>query len=156
MSFAVSTADSTPDFACCTTSLVTRLTRFATDFARFAILLAALPIALLPGMVRFFVRFFAGDLRAEDLRAEDLRAPFFAAFRAGRFALDFLALLLRALFFPREPPREADLRAGDWRPAFLPRDDFLAAIFWSSDVGVLLRHYSNFCAQKKQHFAQVN
>jgi hypothetical protein len=132
MSFADSTACSIPDFACCTTSLVTRLTRLATDFARFAMRFAALVTAFRAG--DFLVLRFAEDLRAEDLRAEDLRADDLraddlrAAFRAGRFALDFLlALLFRALFFPREPPREADFRAGDFRPAFLPRDDFLAA-----------------------------
>ena len=127
---------------------MTRLTRLATDFARFAIRFAALVTALRAG--DFLLPRFAEDLRAEDLRADDLRADDLRAddlraddlraddlraddlrapFRAGRFALDFLlALLFRALFFfPREPPREADLRAGDFRPAFLPRDDFLAA-----------------------------
>ncbi len=113
----------------------------------------------------------AEDLRAEDFRAEDLRPDDFRAddfealfFRAGPRELDFRAPpLFRADLVPRDADfREEDLRAGPLRPPDLrpapplflaffepPRDDFLAAaIFPSSDVGVLLRHYSNFRAQK--------
>ena len=92
--------------------------------------------------------FFAGDLREADFRADDFRADdFFALLRAGPRALDLRAPPLRpALFFPRDD----DLRAGDF---FEPRDDFLAAaIVSSSNVGVLLRHYSNFRAQKTTGF----
>lgn len=103
---------------------------------------------------------FAAGLRAEDFFADDFRADDFFAedffaedLRAGPLELDFRAPpAFLAAFFPRAEL----LRAGaDFRPPLLffppfepPRDDFLAAIFSSSNVGVLLRHYSNFRAQK--------
>ncbi|MGK2962674.1 MAG: hypothetical protein ACSLFK_11085 [Gemmatimonadaceae bacterium] len=98
------------------------------------------------------LRFLADDFRADDFFAGDLRAADF--FRAGPLELDFRAPF-EALFFPRAALLRAgaDLRPPDFfLPPFLPlfeplRDDFLAAIFSSSDVGVLLRHYSNFRAQ---------
>jgi hypothetical protein len=104
--------------------------------------------------------FFAEDFLAEDFLADDFLPPF----RAGPRELDFRAPpLLRADFIPRDADlRDEDLRAGPLRPLDLrpapplflpvfepPRDDFLAAaILSSSNVGVLLRHYSNFRAQK--------
>jgi hypothetical protein len=95
----------------------------------------------------------ADFFRADDFRADDLRPDDFEAL--VRFAPRLLAL--RAP--PRFAPRDEDLRAADFRPPDLPPDappflpvfepprDFLAAIVPSSDVGVLLRHYSNFRAQ---------
>jgi len=128
---------------------------------------AALDTALRAGAVRLLIALrFAGDLR-EDFRAGDFRAgdfladDFFAGdlraadfFRAGPLELDFRADFA-ALFFPRDALLRAgaDLRPPDFfPPLFLPlfeplRDDFLAAILPSSNVGVLLRHYSNFRAQ---------
>ncbi len=107
--------------------------------------------------------FFADDLFADDLFADDFFADDFFAddfladdFFAGDLrAADFFRAAFDALFFPRAALLRvgADLRAPDFfPPLFLPlfeplRDDFLAAIFSSSNVGVLLRHYSNFRAQ---------
>ena len=145
MSLADSTADSTPDFACSTTPLATRLIRLATERARFAIVPAAFVTALLRAVERFRVLdlrgedfladdffaddlraddffaedFRAGDFRADDLRAEDLRADDFEALflRAGPRELDFRAPpLFRADFVPRDADfREEDLRAGPLR-----------------------------------------
>ena len=144
---------SAPATVCCATSLATRETLWATDFARFVTPDAARdtvfrlgreslrPLDLRPDAPRFEPRFepplradprFAGALRPVDLRAGPLRAdPFLAApLRAG----------------PRIP-READFREADFRdeaflppervPAFLPpfeppRDDFLAAAMITS------------------------
>ena len=138
MSRADSTACSTPDFACSTTPLATRPTRCATDFARFAIVPAALVTAFRPGravlrvverfrVLDFFAEdFLADDFRADDLRADDFRADDFRAddlealfLRAGPRELDFRAPpLLRADFFmPRDADfRDDDLRAGPLRP----------------------------------------
>ena len=120
-----------------------------------AILPAAFVTVLRLGSVRLReLERLRDDFFAELFRAGDFRALFF---RAGPRELDF-----RADFIPREADfREDDLRAGPFRPLDLrpappflpvfepPRDDFLAtAILPSSNVGVLLRHYSNFRAQK--------
>lgn len=142
-SFADSMTCSAPATVCCATSLATRVTLWATDFARFVTPDAARDTALRLGseslrpllradaprfvpLLREVAPRFADDLRADDLRADDLRADDLRAddlragpFRAGPLRADlFLAAPLRAgPLMPREP----DLREADPRDeAFLP------------------------------------
>ena len=130
--------------------MATRLTRLATDLARFDTPDAArltvlrlgresfLPLDLRAEEARFVLRpldFRPLDFRPLDLRAARLRPP-------PLRAVLLRPVLLRAAVLRREllragPFLPLDLRAGDFRlperPAFLPpfeppRDDFLAAM----------------------------
>ena len=121
-----------------TTSLATRLTRWASERACFVTRFAAFFTAFCVGTTDDFFAVFlrVGARRGEDLRAADFfDADFFAEdFLAPDFFAAFLVALFGALL--RLPERFAvffragDLRAEDFRALFFlapPRDDFLAA-----------------------------